>query len=111
MASIELMISKNLAALNDDAVELVPANGKKVRIRTFNSGGEDSALVSIRLYWKYGQAGEVLIWSLSPGDQIPFVYDVPDGDVDGVNKIGLVIDNENVSSRYVAGYALVEVND
>ena len=42
---------------------------------------------------------------------MPFVYEVPDGDVDGVHKIGLVLDNENVSSRFLSGYVLIEEND
>jgi hypothetical protein len=111
MASTELVISENLTALSDNAVEHTPTADKKVQVRIFSSGGESSALVSIRLYWKYGQAGETLIWVLAPDGTMPFVHAIPDDEVNGINKIGLVIDNGNLSSRFISGYALIEEND
>jgi hypothetical protein len=108
MSSVELVISKSVAAMSSEGVERVPGSGSKVKIRVFTSGGESSAQVSVRIYWKYGQDGESLIWSMAPGDQMPFVHEIPEGEVDGVNKIGLVLDNVNDSSRYMSGYVRIE---
>lgn len=108
---IELRIAENLAALTDEALQYTPASGKKVKVRSFVSGGEDSQNLINRIYWKHGQAGELLIWSMDHGSEMPFVFDVPDADINGTNRIGIVVDNNGVSSVYASLYALIEVSD
>jgi hypothetical protein len=108
---VELKISKSVAALSDESVDHIPVSGKKVQINAFIADGSSGSGLVANLYWKYGQAGETLIWSASAGNVMPFVFKIPDAEVNGTNKIAVVLDNATVSAAFLSGYAYIEVND
>lgn len=108
---VELVIAKSLSGLSTDILEYVPALGKKVTINSFVTGGELSELVTSKIYWKYGQAGETLIWSMGNGNVMPFNHFIPASEINGTNKIGVVIDNSNSSAREMAVFVLLQVSD
>jgi hypothetical protein len=108
---IEINFTKNILALSDDKIEYTPVAGKKVNIRAFICGGELSSLVSAKLVWKSGLTQEQAIWTASPGTEMPFVHIVPYAEIDGVNKLGIILENNSTLSKNMSSYAIIEVND
>lgn len=110
--SVELKISSLIGAASSQSTTYVPASGKKVKIRAFESGGENTTDLIYRLYWKYNLGGSAtLLWTAAASMSMPFVVDIPDGEVNGTNSIGMVVENQKLSSFYMSAYALVEVKD
>lgn len=109
LEQIDLKLSEEVGSLQESVSEYAPDSGKTVRVAKFIGDAQRQESV-VKLIWKYGAQDEQLIWTVSSsGDQMPFVYSPPELEVDGVNKLALVLENNELSAQYMSGYALVEV--
>lgn len=108
---IDLKISKNINSMDNETLEYIPESNKNVKINVFIGAGELSDNLSIELIWKAGEPDETLIWAISPGDNMPFRFEIPDNEVNGTNKLCLKCNNNSISSKFMSAYVSIEVND
>lgn len=108
---IELKISQIIAGLSEEVLEYTPAAGKKVRVFSFITGGENNGNNVFKIFWKYNLSPPDMIWCLGSSDKMLFNYQIPDAEINGTNKFALVADNAGASSVVVSGYVLLEVYD
>jgi hypothetical protein len=104
MDIIELKISKEVAASTADAETHTPAAGKKVSIRQFVGSAAFVVNCVVRLVWKYGVAGETIFWTINGDSKMPYALYLPDAEVDGVNKLAIVLDNGTAGPVYMSGF-------
>lgn len=105
-----MKISQSVNGLTEVSTTYTPAAGKKVKARVFVANGNANKNWTATLYWKYGQAGQTTVWLIRQEAEMPFVFDVPEEDVDGVNRFGLVADNNEIGAQPLSAYARIEEN-
>lgn len=106
-----LMISDEIPASSEEFVEMTPESGRVVKIKKFETSGAYNQNLVARLVWKINHASEeeVVLWT-SKGDQViePSIR-IDSSEVDGVRKLGLVLENSLlVGSVYLSAHVFVE---
>lgn len=108
---VELKITQSINGLAEEVLEYTPAAGKKVKVYSFVTGGENNGNTIFKIFWKYNLGSPDMIWCLGSSDKMLFNYQIPDAEVNGTNKFALVVDNAGASAVTVSGYVLLEVSD
>jgi hypothetical protein len=103
----ELKISAQVAAGTEIVEEWAPPSGSSVYIDVFVGSTPTNTNCVCKLYWKYGTAGQVLLWSIKSDSKAPLTFDLPSGEVDGVNKIAISVENGMAGSGYMSAYARI----
>ena len=109
MAWTELKISKSVAAGQKNTAEVIPANGKRVTIGTFQGEAAFTAVSSVMLIWDYGGAGEICIWTVKGSGSMPFKEVLTDAD--GTKKLAVCLDNGEAAATTMSGFADIYIED
>jgi len=108
---VQLLLSEEVSALTSVEETYIPASGKSLVVSDF-MGSVQSQDGIVLLIWKYGEADEQIIWTLpESSDALSFEFTPPEEEVNGTNKIALIIENNNLSSQYMSGCVVLEMEN
>lgn len=111
MADVELRISEEVGAGTETVEDYVPAAGKGFVIRVFYGSAAYNVNCVCKLFWKYGEAGEQLIWTIKGETRMPFQFIVPSSDVNGTSKVAISVENGGSGPVYMSTYAFIGVDE
>ena len=89
-----------------------PAAGKKLIVKEFTASVPPGDSVTARLIWKYEHLTETedTKWNIRSSASMPFRIEIPASDVDGVRKMGLLLESNEVDTpQAVSAIVRVEV--
>lgn len=104
----ELILSQQVGILSEVSMEIVPEEGKDIWVKYFSGTSQKQESI-IKIVWDFEGAGESILWAVKSGEDFKHRIDIPKSEVDGVKKIALVLENNELSSQYMSGYVLLEI--
>ena len=102
--------AKVLPAGTDHVVEYTPASGSEMEVIEFIADAAFTNLACVQLIWKYGTSDE-LVWSITGSSSMPQRFKPPTIEIDGVNKLALILKNDTAGQVSLSGYVEIETRD
>jgi len=100
MSVTTLKIAAEIAVGSDSTASFTPAAGEEVAIKTFFAEIPDSIDMTAKLIWKFehGSEAEEVIWIIRRSGAMPFEHIIEGSNVDGIRKLGILIENNEATS-------------
>lgn len=108
---VDLRISELVSVGAEEAETYTPASGKTVSVLKFQGDSPFSKNSVTRIAWKYDTVNEVTLWTVKGSSRLDEKIEIPSNEVNGVNKIAVVLENGELGSVYMSAYAKIEVSD
>jgi len=106
-----LTISKQVISGTEEYIEYAPPQGKIITVSFFIGNAPSSINSVVKLIWKYGSGSEQILWTIKGGESYSVPTRLPIQDVDGINKLAVVLENAESADIYMSGSAIIEVED
>jgi hypothetical protein len=106
---IPLALSKTLTAGVSSTLEYTPDSGVPLSVIQFTADAAFTDFASVELIWKYEGESPVLIWSISGSSKMPFNHTIPIGEINGTNKLALLLRNLTAGTVSLSGFVILEV--
>jgi hypothetical protein len=108
--TIELILSEVVPSGETIIEEYTPAANIPISVIEFIADGAFINLANISVIWKYGTQNEELIWAITGSSKMPFRKFIPIEEIDGINKLVLVLNNETGGPVSLSGKCILETN-
>jgi hypothetical protein len=106
----KLIISKEVAAGSEEYTTFTPAEDSSPVVTLFQGDGPSTRYAVVKLIWKYGQAGESVLWTIKGDSRLDISIPVPENEVDGINQLAIALENSDTMPIFLSGLAIIEDN-
>ena len=111
MARHTLKCSSLVPASTDVAEVYTPTGDDQVFIELFAGDACSAQDTTVRLIWNYDHATEPeeIIWIINSTTKMPFKFEIPHTEIDGVRKLAIITTNGTTTDRFMSAYTVIRL--